>query len=286
MDMQKLSMMVVLLCAIYNVHGAEIQYTTKKTEKLSLICKDDQPRIFHDKQLKSFFVKSIALLPFELQINILRNYFSNTREDAERNRNRFAGLSSGLVLKQYFRAQEICPITIGNKIFVWQDVIRLTKKQQDDLFAIGNPGQFFSLMTGYDNVTFGEIGVFEVCFGSNRGLREFELCCDKDAPRFKNLKKMPRHITEKLVIAKHKGCCCGESSCTVCVGICCLSSPIALAGATQLSSVGCCRAAAFLATVFGSGAATTSVGFNLFERWLVGTNTSKYTYEFDKEKQW
>lgn len=138
---------MLFLCAIHRADSAEIWYETKDSET--------QPLIDKSKQSEFSFVKRIALLPSDIQRNILSKLFSGSKEDDEQNSAKLTSLDPGLGLKLFFRSQKKCPLTIGNKTFDWQDLIRLTKQQQKDLFSIGNPGCCYSCITGYDNNRFG-----------------------------------------------------------------------------------------------------------------------------------
>jgi hypothetical protein len=90
----------------------------------------------------------------------------------------------------------MCPITIGNKAFQWEDVIVLTKEQQDKLFKIGNPDPCYTCLTGFDN-NFIETPC-NFCTKAVYCLPKY--CCGAIEPDIKFLEDQPEHIKKELLI--------------------------------------------------------------------------------------
>jgi hypothetical protein len=262
--MQKLiAVMLLSLCAIHNAHGAEISYKTKNYP-------ETRPLIPKDNCSNASFVRRVALLPLDVQRNVLRKFFSDTREDSERNKDRFLLLDPRLVLKQYFRAHEMCPLTIGNKTFGWKSLIRLTKKQQEDLFSIGTRGICYSCITGYDNTKFGKEGC--------------DLLGGNYASRFELLAEQPDHIKKGLVIEIDKNTICGESACVAYCGSSGVSTGVSLSlKIAQICWPHACGGAA-VAEIACNIFAGVYAGLYLTGRFLTCAKCFDNIYEFDKEK--
>jgi len=117
-------------------------------------------------------------------------------------------------LKQILRVKKACPLTIGNKTYQFSDLdylLSAEKKDQDELFLLGHPNEYYSFLTGFNNQIF------------KQGLYFYRKCpcqcaINHDVHGVKAisiLQKQPAHIQKNLMIkvanynAGHCICCMG-----------------------------------------------------------------------------
>lgn len=187
--MNKLILVIaVLLCLLHDVQGMEVWGQTKIPEERALIINSRQSSYsslfnpynnsLEKEELDEFFKASVTQLSHDVKACIARMFVRVYLLQHDLNVIQSDSDPLG-ILNLLCRVQSRCPLVIGNKTFEWKDIIMLERKQQQGLFAIGDPSRCYVCCTGYDNVKFAGTEI---------------------NAQVETLKKSPAHIKKDLII--------------------------------------------------------------------------------------